>query len=108
MNEFHFVCNQNELIEKKCKKIEVDGTDVVLIRKDGEIHALDNYCTHHHVSVMHNGDIEGDFLLCPNHFWKFDIKTGKKNGNVRGLTKHEVKVEGDKVFVKIAKQELNW
>lgn len=108
MNDFQFVCNENELEEKSCKKVEVDGSDVVLIKKDGEIYAFDNYCTHHHVSVMHRGDLEGNYLVCPNHFWKFDIQTGKKDGNLRGLEKHDVKVEDGKIFVRIVEKELNW
>lgn len=108
MSEFQFVCQENELTENECKKFEVDFTDVVLIKKDGQVYALNNRCTHHHVSVMDRGELEGDYIVCPNHFWKFDIKSGKKNGNLRGLDKYDVKIEDGKVFIKIVEKELNW
>ncbi len=108
MNDFVFVCNEKDLEEKVCKKIVIDEIDVVVFRKDNIIYALNNNCTHHHVSVMDRGDFEGDYLLCPNHFWKFDIKSGKKNGNMKGLDKYDVKIEDNKVFVKVHKTELNW
>lgn len=108
MNEFQFVCLEKDLEENECKKFEVDLTDVVLIKKEGKFYALSNRCTHHHVSVMDRGDLEGDYLVCPNHFWRFDIKTGKKDGTLRGLDKYEVKTEDGKVFVKVVEKELNW
>jgi 3-phenylpropionate/trans-cinnamate dioxygenase ferredoxin component len=49
------------------------------------------------------GDIDGFQIICPRHGARFDIKTGQAltMPAVNATPAHEVKVEGDEVWVKI-------
>lgn len=107
-DEFNYVCNFSELEENKGHHFLIDDVDIALFRIENKIYALNNVCPHHHANVMANGFIEKNYICCPNHGWRFDFKTGLKEGKLKGLDKYEVKLEDDKVFVKVFKKELNW
>lgn len=108
MSEFQYVCKINELTENKGKYFFIDEVDVALFKIDGNIYALNNVCPHHHVNCIADGIIENNFILCPNHFWRFDYKSGLKEGKLKGLDVYETKIENDEIFVKVFKKEMNW
>lgn len=108
MNDFKFLCNKSELIEKKGKYFLIDEVDVAVFKINDEIFALNNVCPHHHANNMFEGFIEEKFLLCPNHGWRFDFKTGLKEGKLKGLDVYETKVIEDKIYIKVYKKEFKW
>lgn len=61
--------------------------------------ATDNTCPHRG-GPLGEGDLFGNEIVCPWHFWAFDVRTGECPGNpeVRVL-KYEVKVEQNRVLV---------
>lgn len=56
--------------------VEVDDVPVCLINLDGEIHALNDTCTHEDASLS-DGTIVGDEIECPLHGGAFKIRTGE-------------------------------
>ncbi|QDU83550.1 Naphthalene 1,2-dioxygenase/salicylate 5-hydroxylase system, ferredoxin component [Planctomycetes bacterium Pla163] len=52
------------------------GRDVLLVRLDGEVHAIDNQCPHAAAFIADGALVEGKFLVCPLHNYRFDPKTG--------------------------------
>lgn len=99
--EFLRACLVDELEENKGLRFIVDDvTDIALFKVNGKIFAIDNVCPHNHTPKMHLGYIEEEHVLCPVHFFKFSLNTGKQNGDVGCTLKtYEVKIEGDNVFV---------
>jgi nitrite reductase/ring-hydroxylating ferredoxin subunit len=95
------VCTIEELEELKGFRFIVDDvTDIALFKVKGKIFAVDNVCPHNHTPKMHLGYIEDEHVLCPIHFFKFSLKTGKQTGNVGcTLPTYEVKIEGNDVYV---------
>lgn len=64
--------------------------------------ALDNTCPHRG-GPLGEGDLMGHELVCPWHLWAFDVRTGHCPGSMTvGVAAHEVKVEGDRVLVRLA------
>ena len=58
-------------------KVTVDGIDVCLARTDdGEIHAVDDLCTHGEVSLA-EGEVIGCTIECWLHGSAFDLRTGQ-------------------------------
>ncbi len=80
---------------------EIDGREVAIVNLDGEFHALDNLCPHQEGSLG-EGFVQEGALVCPLHYWEFDVKTGEYLDDPTTCVKrYETKVEGDDVLVKI-------
>ena len=55
--------------------VEVDGTAVAVTVLGGALHAFDDTCPHAGCSLA-DGDLDGQTVVCPCHFARFDIPTG--------------------------------
>jgi len=106
--KYIFACNLSELSEGSGKKVVIEDEEIALFREDGQIYALNNFCLHQHKSIIHDGFIEDGFVVCPAHGWKFKLENGKQPGERRGLKSYEVKVEENKVYIKVTKDTFKW
>jgi len=52
------------------------GVGVLLVRLDGELHAIRNKCAHM-ACPLEGGLLEGPILTCPCHDWRFDVRSGE-------------------------------
>ena len=62
--------------DRKPRKIDIDGEDVMVVRVADEIFAVSDTCTHAEVSLT-EGDIEGCTVECWLHGSPFDLRTGE-------------------------------
>ena len=69
------VIQANEIAEGAGKAVIVDGVQVAVFRRGGQLCAIENICPHAGASLA-EGLLEGDEVLCPLHNFRFDIKTG--------------------------------
>jgi nitrite reductase/ring-hydroxylating ferredoxin subunit len=53
----------------------VNGSQVVVGRVDGQLHAIGGVCTHQYAD-LENGTLDGATVFCRFHGSGFDIKTG--------------------------------
>ena len=84
--------------------IEVDERLVVLIHAAGHFYALDDVCTHDGGPLSDGPlDAKAGTIACPRHGAQFDIKTGAAvtMPATKPTIAHEVKVEGDQIFVRL-------
>jgi 3-phenylpropionate/trans-cinnamate dioxygenase ferredoxin subunit len=102
MNGFQRVCRVSEIPEGGRKVVEVGDRVIGLFRVQGQFWAIDDLCTHDG-GPLAEGSLEGWAIVCPRHGARFDLRTGQALSMpaTRPTTAHEVKVEGDDVFVKI-------
>lgn len=103
--DFKQAIAEEELSEGQPKKATVDGTDIFLLKKDGQIFALANKCSHLG-GPLNEGEIKDDSVVCPWHGSRFCLKTG---AILNGPTTHpqpklDVQVRDGKVFVRAAKE----
>jgi len=64
--------------------VEVEGRPVLLHRRNGEVHALDNRCSHAG-GLLSRGEVDGCTVICPLHRSVFDLRDGQI---VRGPAHH--------------------
>ncbi len=99
--DFKAVVAESELVEGQAYKATVDGVDVFLLKRGGEIFALANRCSHMG-GPLAEGEIHGDTVTCPWHGSRFCMKTGEvlDGPAVHPQPKLEVRVEGGQVLVR--------
>ncbi|MCC6124204.1 MAG: non-heme iron oxygenase ferredoxin subunit [Pirellulales bacterium] len=102
MADFIPVCKTFDIPDPGKEVFEVEERFIVVFHLDGEWHALDDRCTHDG-GPLGQGWIEGFQIICPRHGARFDIRTGQAltMPAVRATAAHEVKIDGDRVFVKL-------
>jgi 3-phenylpropionate/trans-cinnamate dioxygenase ferredoxin subunit len=102
MPEFLPVCKTSDIPDPGKQLLEVDERVVVIFHVAGEFFCIDDVCTHDG-GPLGEGDLVDHAIMCPRHFAKFDIRTGKAltMPATRDTVAHEVKVEDGRVFVRI-------
>lgn len=81
--------------------LEVFAEDraLVLVRVDGEIHALDSVCPHAG-GPLGEGEVAERRIVCPWHGWAFDVRTGTCSVDTElRLETFTVRIDGDDVLV---------
>ena len=73
---------------------------IALYRLDGQIHALDDLCTHA-LALLSQGFIEDGAVECPLHGARFDIASGRclMGPATVDLRVYTVRVDGNDVYV---------
>ncbi|REE07358.1 naphthalene 1,2-dioxygenase system ferredoxin subunit [Paraburkholderia sp. BL27I4N3] len=87
---------------RACRGIELEGVRIGLFRVDGEVHALDDICTHG-AALLSDGEFEGHEIECPLHAGLVDVRTGQARSApiTRDTRRHETKIERDELFVRL-------
>jgi len=96
------VCRVDDLADGQMKDVRVGDTDVLLAQVDGQYYALYPKCAHYQAPLV-KGLLNGHRLICPWHNACFDVRNGHRleAPALNGLTTHEVRIEGDQVFVRL-------
>ena len=102
MADFIRVADVTEIPDPGKTLVEVAGEMVALFHVEGRYYALDDVCTHDG-GPLADGELRDHKIACPRHGAKFDIRTGAAltMPAVRATRAHDVKVEGDGVWVRL-------
>ena len=82
--------------------VDVGGPPVAVVNLDGTLHAVSDFCPHEGITLTAGyGLVHERSVVCMMHTSLFDIETGDvySGPSDTGLSKYEVRVEGDEVFV---------
>lgn len=102
MNDYVDVCAIDEIPAGRPVTRSVGDRKIALCRTSTGVHAVDNTCPHRG-GPLGEGDLIGEELICPWHLWAFDVSTGNCPGGIAvGVAAHDVKIEGDRVMVRLA------
>src|SRR6201987_6393540 len=83
--------------------VKVANRELAISLKDGQSGAVSNTCTHVG-GPLGEGRLDGDYIVCPWHNWKFHRCTGQGEPGFEEdrVPSYPVKVEGGRVLVDIA------
>ncbi len=103
MSEWVRLCAADEApAEGAVVEREAAGVAVCLVKVEGALHALDNWCPHRR-GPLGQGWLEGRSVVCPWHCWEFDVGSGEalppENDKVAVFP---VKVEDGAVLVNLS------
>jgi apoptosis-inducing factor 3 len=80
---------------------QVDGEDVVIVRRGDEVFAVGEQCTHYH-GPLSEGLVVGDTVRCPWHHACFSLRTGEalRAPALDSIACWRVERVNDKIFVR--------
>jgi multimeric flavodoxin WrbA/nitrite reductase/ring-hydroxylating ferredoxin subunit len=92
-----------ELSAAPLRRINVQNRDIALSFRDGSFGALANACNHVG-GPLGEGRLDGDYVTCPWHQWKFHRATGKGEPGFEEdcVPAYPVKVDNGRVLVDLA------
>ena len=86
--------------------IEVGGKEIALFNYKGNFYAIDNTCPHRG-APLGEGRIEEGILICPNHEWRFELKSGWCPQNPELSTEiYPIKVHDEKIYIRLEKPKV--
>ncbi len=86
--------------------IEVGDKEIALFNYKGNFYAIDNTCPHRG-SPLGEGRVEEGILICPNHEWRFELKSGWCPQNPELSTEvYPIKVSDEKIYVRLEKPKV--
>jgi len=103
---FVLACSVADLPTVGAVKVEIDGEPVAIVRDSaGQIHAIDDTCSHANVSLS-EGDVEDGQIECWLHGSRFDLRNGQPTGlpALIPIAVYPVKIDGGDVFVSVTKE----
>ncbi|MCY4639023.1 MAG: non-heme iron oxygenase ferredoxin subunit [Chloroflexi bacterium] len=94
------VCAVADVPEGHVRTVACGERSIALANVDGEIHAIDNLCTHDG-GPLGDGRLVGSRVICPRHGAAFDARSGRALTlpAVRGVRAYAVTVDGADVYV---------
>lgn len=87
-----------------CKRVSGIGEIAVARLSDGSGYvAFESRCPHAR-GPLAEAKRKGDFIICPWHFFRFDLKTGKPPGmnTILALQRYPVTVKENEIFIETA------
>ena len=97
--EFLKVAQISDLAPGEKMLVEYDEEDVGLFNINGEFYAISDVCTHDDGPLV-EGKLDGEWIICPRHGARFNVKTGQQTMPALGpVPLYEVKIEGDDILI---------
>jgi multimeric flavodoxin WrbA/nitrite reductase/ring-hydroxylating ferredoxin subunit len=91
-----------DLARRPLQQFTVGRVKIALSCVDGEFAAVSGACNHAG-GPLGDGTLDGDYIVCPWHYWKFHRRTGEGEPGFEEdrVPRHEVRVEGGQVQVNL-------
>lgn len=95
-----YIADYNDINEGNCKIVSFKGEKILLFKIEGMIYALNNECPHKQ-APLGEGEMIGKSIICPKHYWEFDIVTGEcLDHEGYCAKKYDVTVVDQKIYIK--------
>lgn len=103
--EWRLVAKTDQLPRGRPCPAAADGVELVLVQSSSGLRAYEARCPHQG-TLLSEGDIVENELVCRSHGWRFDLATGERKDAVPKacLRAHAVKIEGTDVLVRLERE----
>ena len=93
----------DELRTSSLQHVTARRTKIALSYQDDEFCAISNVCNHVG-GPLGEGTLDGEFVVCPWHYWKFHRKTGKGEPGYEEdqVPSFQVRVENNRVLIDVS------
>jgi nitrite reductase/ring-hydroxylating ferredoxin subunit/ferredoxin-thioredoxin reductase catalytic subunit len=88
----------DDLPSGQIRHVKVGKRDIAVARVGDDFYALSNVCRHA-FGPLAEGFMDGYFVLCPWHGWRYDVRDGTTDHPNADVKTYEVKVRDGQVFV---------
>jgi len=97
------VGNVEELKKKPLQEVSFGKTTIALTYKDGLFSAISGVCNHVG-GPLGQGTLDGDYVVCPWHYWKFHHKTGQgEPGHEQDqVPSYTTKIESGRLYIDLS------
>uniref|UniRef100_A0A914VU33 Rieske domain-containing protein n=1 Tax=Plectus sambesii TaxID=2011161 RepID=A0A914VU33_9BILA len=101
------LCQVDDLKDGQMKDFTVEGKKVLLVKDEGQFHAIGAKCTHYGANLA-TGAYSNGRVRCPWHGACFSVTTGDIEDfpGLDSLPKFQTKIEGNSVVLLATKEEL--
>ena len=91
-----------DLRRRELAQYRVGRTAIALTYRDGEFSAISGACNHVG-GPLGDGTLDGDYVVCPWHHYKFHCRTGQGEPGYEAdaVPRYDVKIEGGRLFVNL-------
>ena len=99
---FERVCALSELTDDEPRRVELEDTDVAVVRTAGEVFAIRDECSHASIPLS-EGDVDDCHVECWLHGSRFDLRTGKPDvlPATESVPVSPFRIDGDDVLVDV-------
>ena len=97
-------CALTDVAEGGVLAVDVEGTDVAIVRAGDEVFAIRDECSHASIALSEGDvDAEGAEIECWLHGSRFDLRSGKPTGlpAFEPVPVYPCKVDGDTIVVDV-------
>lgn len=97
-----FIGGVDQLPQKLGKTVTIGKKEIAVFKlENGDIRAIENRCPHKG-GVLAEGILSGEYIFCPMHDWKINVKDGKVQApDVGCVQSYPVEVKDDQVYILI-------
>ena len=93
------IAHLDDLAEDVPAAAEADGIDLVLVRRNGQVHVFEGRCPHRG-ALLADGRVDGPNLICGVHGWDYRLDTGVSAYNpAERIYKFRTRLDGGDVLV---------
>lgn len=95
-----------DLLEGAIRCVEIEGRRIALYHTGDGIFATDERCPHRG-GPLAEGELMRNEIICPWHFWSFDIRTGKHPELPMRVVTHQVKIEAGRILIRLSADQTH-
>jgi len=100
VENYSFVAETGEIPSGERKRVEINGERITIFNIENKYYAIDDTCPHKKTAPLLRGKLDGLGIKCPNHGYRFDLKTGECNIDSAFNTKiYAIKIEGNSILL---------
>jgi nitrite reductase/ring-hydroxylating ferredoxin subunit/multimeric flavodoxin WrbA len=100
--QWHELGTTEALKQRSLQEVQIGKTKIALSYTGEKFSAVSGRCNHVG-GPLGQGHLEGEYIVCPWHHWKFHCKTGEGQPGYEGerVPQYELKAENGKLFINL-------